>query len=48
MRRGALFMVGGVNHIIETWLRDPVETPAELAAISADLCVAVVDGIGTA
>jgi AcrR family transcriptional regulator len=47
LRRGALFMVGGVNHIIETWLRDPTETTAELAAISADLCVAVVHGIRT-
>ncbi len=47
LRRGALFMVGGVNHIIEAWLDDPRETPAELAAISADLCVAVVRGIGT-
>jgi AcrR family transcriptional regulator len=46
LRRGALFMVGGVNHLIETWLDDPVETPAELAAICADLCVAVVNGIG--
>jgi AcrR family transcriptional regulator len=46
LRRGALFMVGGVNNIIETWLADPVETPAELAVIAADLCIALVDGIG--
>jgi AcrR family transcriptional regulator len=46
LRRGALFMVGGVNRIIEAWLEDPKETPAELAAISADLCVAVVNGMG--
>jgi AcrR family transcriptional regulator len=45
LRRGALFMVGGANHIIEAWLDDPKETPAELAAICADLCVAVVDGV---
>jgi hypothetical protein len=37
-------MVGGVNQLIETWLRDPKETPAELAAIAADLCVALVKG----
>ena len=47
LRRGALFMVGGVNRIIEAWLDDPKETPAELAAISADLCVAVVRGISS-
>lgn len=45
LRRGALFMVGGVNQIIETWLDDPKETTAELAAVCADLCVAVVRGI---
>jgi AcrR family transcriptional regulator len=44
MRRSALFMVGGVNQLIETWLRDPKETPAEFAAIAADLCVALVKG----
>ena len=47
-RRGALFMVGGVNQIIEAWLEDPAETPAELAAICARLCVAVVDGVAGA
>lgn len=45
LRRSALFMVGGVNQIIEAWLDDPKETTAELAAIGADLCVAVVRGI---
>jgi AcrR family transcriptional regulator len=45
LRRGALFMVGGVNQIIENWLKVPRETPAELAGICADLCVAVVRGI---
>jgi AcrR family transcriptional regulator len=45
LRRSALFMVGGVNQIIEAWLGDPKETTAELAAIGADLCVAVVRGI---
>jgi len=45
LRRGALFMVGGVNQIIETWLDDPKETAAELAAMSTELCVAVLRGI---
>ncbi|MEB3030889.1 TetR/AcrR family transcriptional regulator [[Mycobacterium] nativiensis] len=45
LRRGALFLVGGVNQIIESWLDDPVETTAELAAISADLCESVVRSI---
>ncbi len=45
LRRGARFMVGGVNQIIEAWLEDPTETPQELAAECADLCVAVSRGI---
>ena len=45
LRRGAQFMVGGVNQIIEAWLVNPTESSAELAAESADLCVAVVRGI---
>ena len=45
LRRGALFMVGGVNQLIEAWLDDPRETTAEMAAVCADLCVAVVRGI---
>ncbi|OBA80054.1 transcriptional regulator [Mycobacterium sp. 1164966.3] len=45
LRRGAVFMVGGVNQIIEAWLEDPQETTHELAAICADLCVAVVRGV---
>jgi AcrR family transcriptional regulator len=45
LRRGALFMVGGVNQIIEAWLDDPKETTAELAAVCADLCVVVVRGV---
>jgi AcrR family transcriptional regulator len=45
LRRGAVFMVGGVNQIIEFWLEDPKETSQELAAVCADLCVAVVRGI---
>jgi AcrR family transcriptional regulator len=46
LRRGAVFMVGGANYVIETWLKDPKESPAELAAICAQLCVAVVEGLG--
>ena len=45
LRRGAQFMVGGVNQIIESWLADPTETTEELAAECADLCVAVVRGV---
>jgi AcrR family transcriptional regulator len=45
LRRAALFMVGGANQIIESWLADPKETSAELAASCADLCVAVVRGV---
>lgn len=45
LRRGAVFMVGGVNQIIESWLENPTETPEELAAECADLCVAVVRGV---
>jgi AcrR family transcriptional regulator len=45
LRRGAVFMVGGVNQIIEAWLEDPRETTHELAGICADLCVAVVRGV---
>lgn len=45
LRRTALFMVGGANQIIESWLANPVEDTAELAAVCADLCVAVVRGV---
>jgi len=45
LRRTALFMVGGANQIIETWLADPKETTAELAGVCADLCVAVIRGV---
>lgn len=44
-KRIAQFIVGGANQLIETWLDDPQETPAELGAISADLCVAAIRGI---
>ena len=42
LRRGAQFIVGGVNQIIEGWLRNPTESTEELAAACAELCVAVV------
>lgn len=47
LRRGAVFMVGGVNQIIAEWLRNPsnppdTETVEELASACAGLCVAVV------
>lgn len=45
LRRGALFIVGGVNQIIEGWLANPVETTTELAAICSDLAVALVRSI---
>ena len=45
LRRGALFMVGGANQIIESWLANPKEDTAELAGVCADLCVAVVRGV---
>jgi AcrR family transcriptional regulator len=45
LRRTALFMVGGANQIIESWLADPREDTAELAGVCADLCVAVVRGV---
>lgn len=45
LRRGAVFMVGGANQIIATWLDDPKESTTELAAVCADLCIAVVSGI---
>lgn len=47
LRRGALFIVGGVNQIIEAWLVNPAETPTELAAICSDLVVALVRSIVT-
>ncbi|ORW94098.1 TetR/AcrR family transcriptional regulator [Mycolicibacter terrae] len=45
LRRGALFIVGGVNQIIEAWLANPVESTTELAALCSDLAVALVRSI---
>ncbi|KRQ26469.1 transcriptional regulator [Mycobacteroides sp. H001] len=44
LRRGALFLVGGVNRIIDDWLLNPVETTAELAAQCTALCMITVEG----
>ncbi|CAM3206013.1 TetR family transcriptional regulator [Mycobacterium intermedium] len=44
-KRVAQFIVGGANQLIENWLDDPKEPPAELAAAIANLCVAAVGGI---
>jgi AcrR family transcriptional regulator len=45
LRRSAVFMVGGVNQLIGVWLENPQETTHEVAAVCADLCVAVVRGV---
>ncbi|MBJ8348341.1 TetR/AcrR family transcriptional regulator [Antrihabitans sp. YC2-6] len=44
LRRGALFVVGGVNQLIGAWLRDPQESTGELAEICTRLCLATVNG----
>lgn len=41
-RREALFVVGGVNQLIEAWLREPQQSTAELAAQCTELALAVV------
>lgn len=48
LRRIAAFVVGGMGQLIEGWLRDPKETPAELAATCTRLALAVVNGAATA
>ena len=45
LRRGAQFIVGGVNQIIEAWLKNPAESTEELASACADLCVALVRSV---
>ncbi|MCE5291887.1 MAG: TetR/AcrR family transcriptional regulator [Nocardiaceae bacterium] len=43
VRRGAVFIVGGVNQVIESWLHDPDgATTAEVAESCAAMCLAVV------
>lgn len=39
LERVARFVVGGVNALIEAWLREPAESPAELAEICTRLCL---------
>lgn len=48
LRRGALFVVGGANRVIEDWLADPREPVAEVAAATAELCTAAVAHAATA
>lgn len=45
LRRGALFIVGGVNQLIEDWLADPTMAPAELAGVAAEMCMAFFRGL---
>lgn len=47
LHRGALFVVGGANRIIEDWLADPRESVAEVAAATAELCTAAVANVAT-
>jgi AcrR family transcriptional regulator len=42
LRRGAMFVVGGVNQLVEAWLRDPTESTSDLADVCTRLCLAVV------
>lgn len=42
MRRGASFIVGGVNQLIDAWVLDPRESTAELAAVCTELSFAIV------
>jgi AcrR family transcriptional regulator len=46
LRRAALFVVGGVNQLIEAWLRDPRESPAAFAAVCTRLCLATLGATG--
>lgn len=44
LRRAALFITGGVNQLIETWLDHPADLTADqLAASCASMCVSVVE-----
>ncbi|MFE5284976.1 TetR/AcrR family transcriptional regulator [Nocardia sp. NPDC056611] len=44
LRRAALFITGGVNQLIETWLDHPTDLTADqLAASCARMCVSVVE-----
>lgn len=42
MRRGASYIVGGVNQLVDAWVLDPQEGASELAATCTDLSFAIV------
>ncbi|MFE6921365.1 TetR/AcrR family transcriptional regulator [Nocardia sp. NPDC057663] len=42
-RQEALFVVGGVNQLVDTWLRDPRRSSAEVATLCTELALAVVN-----
>ncbi|MFC4127779.1 TetR/AcrR family transcriptional regulator [Nocardia rhizosphaerae] len=41
-RREALFVVGGINQLVDAWLRDPRQPTAEVAALCTELALSVV------
>lgn len=47
VRRSALFVVGGVNMVLEAWLREPTQSAAELAAACTRLCLAAIGAGGS-
>jgi AcrR family transcriptional regulator len=42
MRRSATFIVGGVNQLIDAWVHDPHDSPAELADLCTKFSLAIV------
>ncbi|MET9211503.1 MULTISPECIES: TetR/AcrR family transcriptional regulator [unclassified Nocardia] len=40
-RQEALFVVGGINQLIDAWLRDPRQSSVELATLCTELALAV-------
>ncbi|MFD4351416.1 TetR/AcrR family transcriptional regulator [Nocardia sp. NPDC058518] len=42
-RQEALFVVGGVNQLVEAWLRDPRQSTTEVATLCTALALAVVN-----
>lgn len=46
-RSAALFVAGGVNHLLDNWLVDPEGSPQELAELCTRLCLRMVrdDGV---
>ncbi|TCJ95262.1 TetR/AcrR family transcriptional regulator [Nocardia alba] len=45
-RREALFVVGGINQLVEAWLHDPRQSSAELATLCTELALAVATRTG--